>query len=404
MSILWEVDPSTENNVRLALGGDIQVVESGAAALRRLEDDPVERLLVVGPDVELTAVLDVAEQLRLGRPEVGIILMRRRLDVTVLGQALRSGIREVVGAFDLSSLTQAAQRSRELSDRLSGITGGTTAPDGRVVTVFAAKGGVGKTTVSINLAAELAAGGAKVLLVDLDLAFGDVGISLALMPERSCVDLVAMSGHLDAQGLASVVTHHESGLDALCAPAHPGDAERIPATSVSELLRVARRIYDFVIIDTPPAFTEHVLVAFDASDVTILLGTLDIPAIKNLKLALDTLDQLGNPRESLVIVLNRANAKAGLSVSDVTATLGRPIAVQIPSSVAVPAATNRGEAVVITEPRHPVSIALKSLAREYVLGSGPATASGDAKGQPDSRALRADVRQQGHRLFRRSQA
>ena len=404
MSILWEVDPSTENNVRLALGGDIQVVESGAAALRRLEDDPAERLLVVGPDVELTAVLDVAEQLRLGRPEVGIILMRRRLDVTVLGQALRSGIREVVGAYDLSSLTQAAQRSRELSDRLSGITGGTTAPDGRVVTVFAAKGGVGKTTVSINLAAELATGGAKVLLVDLDLAFGDVGISLALMPERSCVDLVAMAGHLDAQGLASVVTHHESGLDALCAPAHPGDAERIPATSVSELLRVARRIYDFVIIDTPPAFSEHVLVAFDASDVTILLGTLDIPAIKNLRLALDTLDQLGHPRESLVIVLNRADAKVGLSASDVTATLGRPIAVQIPTSVAVPAATNRGEAIVISEPRHPVSVALKTLAREYVLGTAPAKATGVDKGLPESQALRADVRQQGHRLFRRSQA
>jgi pilus assembly protein CpaE len=403
MSILWEVDPSTENNVRLALGGDIQVVESGAAAMRRLEDDPAERLLVVGPDVELTAVLDVAEQLRLGRPEVGIILMRRRLDVTVLAQALRSGIREVVGAHDLSSLTQAGQRSRELSDRLSGITGSTMAPDARVVTVFAAKGGVGKTTVSINLAAELATGGAKVLLVDLDLAFGDVGISLALMPERSCVDLVAMSGHLDAQGLASVVTPHESGLDALCAPAHPGEAERIPATLVSELLRAARRIYDFVIIDTPPAFTEHVLVAFDSSDVTILLGTLDIPAIKNLKLSLDTLDQLGHPRESVVIVLNRADAKVGLSASDVTATLGRPIAVQIPTSVAVPAATNRGEAIVITEPRHPVSVALKTLARQYVLGTARAAAPGVAKGQPDSRTDRAAVRPQGRHLFRRSQ-
>jgi pilus assembly protein CpaE len=404
MSILWEAFPTTENNVRLALGGDIQVVESGAAALRRLEDDPAERLLVVGPDVELTAVLDVAEKLRLGRPEVGIILMRRRLDVTVLAQALRSGIREVVGASDLSSLTQAGQRSRELSDRLNGLTGGTMAPEGRVVTVFAAKGGVGKTTVSINLAAELATGGASVLLVDLDLAFGDVAISLALMPERSCIDLVAMSGHLDAQGLASVVTAHESGLDALCAPVHPGDAERISATLVTELLRVARRIYDFVIIDTPPAFTEHVLVAFDASDVTILLGTLDIPAIKNLKLALNTLDQLGTRRESLVVVLNRANAKAGLSASDVTATLGCPIAVQIPSSVAVPAATNRGEAIVITEPRHPVSVALKTLAREYVLGPGPAAAPGVETSQPDSRAGRAADHPQGRRLFRRSQA
>jgi pilus assembly protein CpaE len=402
MSILWEANPTSADNVRLALGGVLRVVESGSAALRQLDDDPAERLLVLGPDVELTAALDVAEQLRLGRPEVGIILMRRRLDMTVLAQALRSGIREVVGADDLGSLTQAAQRSRELSERLSGVTGGSTA-DGRVVTVFAAKGGVGKTTVSTNLAVELATSGARVLLVDLDLAFGDVAISLALMPARTSVDMVAMSGHLDAQGLASVVTTHESGLDALCAPAHPGDAERIPATSVTELLRVARRIYDFVIIDTPPAFTEHVLVALDSSDVTILLGTLDIPAIKNLRLALDTLDQLGHPRESLVLVLNRSDAKVGLSASDVTSALGRPIAVEIPNSVAVPAATNRGEAIVFSQPKHPVSVAVKVLVREYVRSSDPAHASVN-EGVPESRAALAALRPQGRHLFRRSEA
>jgi len=403
MSILWEVNATSADNVRLALGGVLRVVESGSAALRQLDDDPAERLLVLGPDVELTAALDVAEQLRLGRPEVGIILMRRRLDMAVLAQALRSGIREVVGADDLGSLTQAGQRSRELSERLSGVTGGSTA-DGRVVTVFAAKGGVGKTTVSTNLAVELATGGARVLLVDLDLAFGDVAISLALMPARTSVDMVAMSGHLDAQGLASVVTTHESGLDALCAPAHPGDAERIPATSVTELLRVARRIYDFVIIDTPPAFTEHVLVALDSSDVTILLGTLDIPAIKNLRLALDTLDQLGHPRESLVLVLNRSDAKVGLSASDVTSALGRPIAVEIPNSVAVPAATNRGEAIVFSQPKHPVSMAVKVLVREYVRSSDPAHAAGANERLPESRAALAALRPQGRHLFRRSEA
>jgi pilus assembly protein CpaE len=403
MSILWEGNPTSADNVRLALGGVLRVVESGSAALRQLDDDPAERLLVIGPDVELTAALDVAEQLRLGRPEVGIILMRRRLDMAVLAQALRSGIREVVGAEDLASLTQAGQRSRELSERLSGVTGGSTA-DGRVVTVFAAKGGVGKTTVSTNLAVELATGGARVLLVDLDLAFGDVAISLALMPARTSVDMVAMSGHLDAQGLASVVTTHESGLDALCAPAHPGDAERIPATSVTELLRVARRIYDFVIIDTPPAFTEHVLVALDSSDVTILLGTLDIPAIKNLRLALDTLDQLGHPRESLVLVLNRSDAKVGLSASDVTSALGRPIAVEIPNSVAVPAATNRGEAIVFSQPKHPVSMAVKTLVREYVRSSDPAHAADVNEGLPESRAALAALRPQGRHLFRRSEA
>jgi pilus assembly protein CpaE len=404
MSILWDLDPASQGNVRLALGGDIQVVESGPAAMRRLSEDPHETLLIVGPEVELSGALDVAEQLRLGRPEVGIILMRRRLDMTVLAQALRCGIREVVTTDDFSSLTQAAQRSRELSDRLSGITAGSHSPDGRVVTVFAAKGGVGKTTISANLSVELAASGARVLLIDLDLAFGDVGISLALSPECTFVDLLAMSGHLDARGLASVVTTHESGLDTVCAPANPGDAERISAAAVTELIRVARHIYDYVVIDSPPAFTEHVLAALDSSDVTILLGTLDIPAIKNLSLALDTLDQLGHPRESLVLVLNRSDAKVGLSVSDVSSTLRRSIAVEIPNSTAVPAATNRGKAIVTSDPKHPVSVALKTLARDYILNTDPPQVAALNDELPEGSIARAAAPAQGRRFFRRSEA
>ena len=87
-----------------------------------------------------------------------------------------------------------------------------------MVTVFSAKGGVGKTTFSTNIGAYLASTGAKVLIVDLDLAFGDVAISLQLLPQNSIADLLSMAGHLDEQGLQSVVTHHESGLDAVGRP------------------------------------------------------------------------------------------------------------------------------------------------------------------------------------------
>ena len=90
-----------------------------------------------------------------------------------------------------------------------------------------------------------------------------------------------------------------------------------PARSIGELLRVAKRSYDFVVVDTPPAFTEHVLAAFDNSDLLVLIATLDIPAVKNLRLTLDTLDLLGSPREDRVVVLNRSDAKVGLKTEDV---------------------------------------------------------------------------------------
>ena len=157
-----------------------------------------------------------------------------------------------------------------------------------------------------------------------------------------------MAGHLDAQGLASVVTPHESRADRpVCAARSPAMPTGSPAPVVQELLRVARRMYDVIILDTPPAFTEHVLAAFDASDVSILLATLDIPAMKNLRLTLDTLELLGHARDSWVVVLNRSDAKVGLTAEDVTGALRQPIAVQIPNSLAVPASVNRGTPIVL---------------------------------------------------------
>ena len=366
MSILWEADPTAADNLRLVLGKGMSVVDSGPGATRQFGDDRRESLLVVGPDIDLTAALSVCQALRLERPEVGVVLMRRRLDITVLGQALRAGVREVVSSDDIGSLNEACARSLELSEQLGDGSNGSAAHDGHIVTVFAAKGGVGKTIVATNLAAELASDGSRVLLVDLDLAFGDVGIVLGLMPECSMSDVVAMAGHLDERGLSSVVTTHSSGLDALCAPSVPADADRIPGTTITEVLRIAKRVYDYVVVDTPPAFTEHVLAAFDASDVSILLATLDIPAVKNLRLTLDTLDLLGHPRDSWVIVLNRSDTKVGLTAEDVSNALHRPISLQIPNSLAVSASINRGVPIVLDDPKHVVSSAVKALARNHV--------------------------------------
>ena len=93
-----------------------------------------------------------------------------------------------------------------------------------------------------------------------------MAISLQLIPSKSIFDAVAMSGHLDEQAIEALVTTHEdSGLDVICAPNDPGDADRIPVNVVTELIKVARQHYDYVIVDTPPSFTEHVLAACDLS-------------------------------------------------------------------------------------------------------------------------------------------
>jgi pilus assembly protein CpaE len=363
MPILLEPDPNSADTMGLAITGDVTVVESGHAVHRALEQDPDELLVVIGTGFDLAAALDLATEYRVHRPEVGFVLLRRRVDVTVLGQALRAGVREVVHSDDLTAIADACRRSRELSQSLLGAAAAGQGGEGRVVTVFSAKGGCGKTTLATNLAVALADGGrSTVCLVDLDLAFGDVAIAMQLVPARTITDAIAMQGTMDPTGVESLLTPHSPGVSTILAPLEPGEADHIPVATITELIRTLRAMFDYVVIDSPPAFTEHVLAAFDLADVYLLLATLDIPALKNLRLTLDTLKLLGYSQDSVNVVLNRSDSKVGLTISDVEKALSVPIAAQIPSSSAVSISINRGVPLVLDQPKHPVSQAIQLLA------------------------------------------
>jgi pilus assembly protein CpaE len=401
VTLLVEPDPAGAETLAFGIGGDVVVLEAAHEVTRRLEQDPSELLVVLGPGVDQGTALGLAEDLRLSRPHVGVVLLRRRVDVIVMGLALRAGVREVVDPEDLAALGAACARSMEISRRHAGAVGSTSemAPEGRVVTVFSAKGGCGKTTVATNLAASLANGGqSTVCLVDLDLAFGDVAIALQLVPARTITDSVAMVGTMDEQGVRSLITPHSAGLDTVLAPTEPGQAERIDVKVVGEIIRVLRRMYDFVVIDTPPAFSEHVLAAFDASDCYVLLATLDIPALKNLRLTLEMLELLGYPQASWLVALNRSDSKVGLGIDEVERTLRVPIAAQIPSSRAVPASVNRGVPLVIDEPGHAVSQSIRQLAAVVSERVGSTTRTGHAAGpEPHRRRTLSLLRRGGGR-------
>ena len=373
MTLLFETDPSLISVLRLTSGADTRVVDN-VIALRRAMDTEAHDLIVIGPSVDELTALELAAGLRLTHPALGVVLMCRRVDSAVLRAAMRSGVREVVKADDLAALGEACLRSHALSAAF-----GSTLSDGagenealgQLVTVFAAKGGCGKTTMATNLAVAMTGGGRKVCLVDLDLAFGDVAITLQLFPSRTIADAVGLT-RLDETAVRSLLTTHGSGLDTIVAPVEPSTAESIPGSLTRDLLAVLKRMYDVVVVDSPPAFTDHVLAAFDQSDHFVLLATLDIPAVKNLKLTLETLDMLSYPRERCHVVLNRSDAKVGLSIADVEKTLRTSIAVQVPSSRAVPASINRGVPIMLDEPGHPVSVAIRKFAETKILSADAA--------------------------------
>lgn len=381
-------EPATAAGQLLPIGGDVRAAESLQTVAQMLEADPAETLVVIGPDTPVSDALTFASTVRLTRPAVGVILARAYVDVALLTHALRAGVREVVPADDQAALAAACRRSYEISRRLI-----STAPppaelasakEGKVVTVFAAKGGCGKTSFAINLAVALAnEADARICVVDLDLAFGDVAISVQLDPARTIVDALPMAGHIDTTGASSLLTRYKPNLEMLLAPVTPGDAEKIPPALVGELLGVLRGIFDYVVVDTPAQFSEHVLVAMDASAYHVLLTTPDVPALKNLRITLDMLDLLSYPRQIRSVVLNRADSKVGLSLDDVERVVRWPIVAHIPSSREVPISINKGTPLMLASPSHPVSQAIGKFAKQRLVA--PAEAPAGRGGRSRSR-------------------
>jgi pilus assembly protein CpaE len=387
MTIVYEPHRRDAQQFAVLLGSDVHTATTPADLASMLAANPGEVLAILGPGVELADALAIAAEHRVTRPAMGVILIRDRLDVGLLGEAIRAGVREVVAANDPAGLLAACARSTEVSRQMGPSRPRRTAAvapefDARIITVFAAKGGCGKTTLATNIAVALAAGGVRrVGLIDLDLAFGDVAIMLQLVPERSIADAVGLGDQLDESSVRALLTPYGPGLDTLLAPAGPAEAERVSQGLVADIIRLARGMFDFLVVDTPPQFTDHVLTALDASHVHVLLTTPDIPALKNLRITLDTFDLLELPKENRMVVLNRSDAKVGLTATDIERVIRVPILAHVPSSRDVPVSINRGVPIMADNPQHPVSKAI----RDFSLGR----LSSPVIGEPPARGLRA---------------
>jgi pilus assembly protein CpaE len=365
---------------------------------RALTETPDEYAIVLGPGVDLEAASALADNLRVTRPAISVILMRRRVDTSVLAEALRSGMREVVEERDLTGLGEAIKRAHQVFRAVTGPSlRGDDSPTGRLITVFSPKGGVGKTTIAANLAVALSGrDGLKVCLVDLDLGFGDIAITLQLFPARTIADAVALESELDFSVLEPLLTPHRRGFSTLVAPVQPDAKDSIPASLVSRILSVLKQNFDYVIVDTSPAFDEHVLQAFDETDELLLVTTLDVPTLKNVKIACETLDLLNFPKPRRHLVLNRADDKVGLSPDKVETTLDMKITQAIPTSPEVANATNAGEPIAASHPKHVVSQAFNRLA-DGVTGVSSGTAKGNQATDPAVRPApkRGLLRRQG---------
>jgi MinD-like ATPase involved in chromosome partitioning or flagellar assembly len=235
---------------------------------------------------------------------------------------------------------------------------------GRLITIASATGGCGKTFFATSAASVLARLGWSVLLVDLDLQFGEVAAALQIQHPYSIYDgLYRTSGErLPARDfiehLPDLVHHHELGFDVLTAPRDPVLADYVGARDASVVLDAVLPRYDIVIVDTPPSLNDVVIAAFDRSDLVEVLATPDVPSLRNLGTFTDVLRRLGMPDERMRLVLNKADSDVGVTVAQANDAFDQRFRTVLPVDRAVSRAVNRGTTVPANEPRAKVSKAI----------------------------------------------
>lgn len=365
-----------------AFGPQVQSVLAGLPATRVLTTDclvdaedvvraQAAELLLLGPSLVTDDALELAARLR-STCRAATVMLVNAPDTDLMRRALRAGISDVIPLDtprpEIVDMVTGAL-DRVLADKGDG-NGEDTTHAGKVVTVFSTKGGVGKTVLATNLASGLAKyHGCSVAIIDLDLQFGDVGIMMSITPERTVYDAVQSFERLDVSMLQGYLMQHPSGVKALLAPTKPEDAEGLTAHRLSSIIRLLRTVFDFIVIDTAPAFNDVTLAALDASDLVYVVTMMDVASVKNTRISLQKLRQLGYDQGAMRLVLNRADSKVFMNVDDVEEAVGDRISGRIPSDLLVPRSVNRGMPVVLEAPKTRVAKAILAVVDDVLAQS-----------------------------------
>ncbi len=353
------------NLVEEALTGDLELEVVGYADYldewQSLLDQPADVVVVgcSGYDDGATYMVDRALKHRPDRP------------VVVLCDGPPNGfLREAfeAGADDVLTLPQSAQHVRFALEKVIARRKGLVMPGkaaAPLIAVLGPKGGTGKTLVSTNLAVALAQRDASVVLVDLDLQFGDIGLALGLSPERTMYDLMKAGPPFDHDKLDRHLVRHSSGVKVLIAPTRPDQASAVSIDYLRDIYASLRTMSDAVIVDTPPGFTPEVIATIDASSDVCMVGMLDSLSLKNTKLGLETLDLMGYEATRVSLVLNRADSRVGITPDDVSAIVGRSPDVFVPSDREIPRSVNEGTPIVASKQHSGAAKAFRTLADRY---------------------------------------
>ncbi|MEJ7826183.1 MAG: AAA family ATPase [Solirubrobacteraceae bacterium] len=312
------------------------------------------------------------------RPERPVVLVTQGAPNGYVDQAFLAGAVDIVvlpQPCDVSLAAALAHQVRFTLGKAVARRSGASSGEGKLVVMIGPKGGSGKTLTATNLAAALAHAGRSVVVVDLDLQFGDVGLALGLKPEKTMYDLLTSGGSMDAEKLDAFLVKHPSGARALLAPRRPDQAGRITVDFLREVYVLLRAMHEVVIVDTPPAFTPEVIAAVDASSDVCMVAMLDALSLKNAKLGFETLELMGYAESDIRFLLNRADSQVGITLDDVKAIIGRAPDVLVPSDREITRSVNEGTPIALKSRGSDAGKAFHKLA---ALVAGPPQGAGAA--------------------------
>jgi len=352
--------------------GRLPTARSVADAIQAIEGGQLQ-MVIFGPSFAHEEALDGVRELRHEDPTLISLIVAESVTANLLRAAMRVGVSDVIEA-PLTEDKIAQAISQFSPDMLKLRTGPAAARaevpggQGQVITVMSAKGGSGKTVTATNMAVLLARQpDVSVCLVDADLQFGDVCLVLQLEPKFTVVNAAAELHRLDEQLVNSILTEHPSGLKVLAAPLEPAFADDISTAALLKIIETLRGMFDYVIVDTASLLDELLLSLLEKSTLILMVVDMDLPSVKNAKLALETLRLLKFATNKVRLVLNRSNAKARLDDREIEGALKSSISARVPSDGSIAASVNEGKPVVESAPKSKVARGFEEVA-EVVLG------------------------------------
>ncbi len=347
--------------------GRLPVARSIEEASQTIESGEL-RMLLLGPSYSNEESMEQVRSLHNQDPVLVLMMVAESVTADMLRYAMRAGVSDVIETpLDETKIEAAIEQFAHDVLKRRNVAARSHEPDrserGKIITVSSAKGGSGKTVVATNVALLLnRLPDKKVVLVDADLQFGDVCLLLQLEPRFTMVNAAHELHQLDSEMLDSLLTEHPSGLRVLAAPLEPAFADDITTAGLMQMLDVLQESYDYIVVDTASMLDELILSLIEKADQVLMVVDMDLPSVKNAKLALETLRLLKFSTANVKLVMNRSNSKARLDNKEIEGALKMEIAASVPSDAAVPNSVNEGRPVVETDPKGKVAKGFESVA------------------------------------------